>query len=539
MPKYSDGKEIHVAEWNRLIESIPASYTIWKDGTTYRAESLLSSCVDYDSLDASTVIQDAIDALSGGGGVVFIKEGTYPINTAINGNNAGIELVGAGRNNTIIQINCDYPLKLSAGAIFRNLQFTSPTTYYKSWFRQKTSTALIEDVVVENCLFTGKGGSRIFDLNWNADAAYGRKWVFKNNIFKDLIIKDPTKNPGDDQLAYGLYINAKDVLIEGNLFDNVQTRTGIIVNYNSSNVNIVNNMCRNFNAISSDSQPIFLYENNLKNINVEGNTFFWDTNPSYRVDCSVLVTCIYGTGDLNINIIGNTMTSDVTFDQMWHGIYLHGTIDYVPRKLVIMGNSIYGLYGKGITSGYGCADSIISNNNIKNVGSEGILLDDGGGTLCARNIIANNIIRNPNRRNLDLTTTEGAGLHISGHYNLISGNSITDETPYQRYAIYSPGTYNRIIDNVVSGAVTGLIITGDPNTIIKRNFGYVTESKGSGTGNGAEQTIAHGLAQIPNNVSVVPTVTGATVTSVWADATNIYCTVTNGKTYNWTAETYG
>jgi len=63
-----------------------------------------------------------------------------------------------------------------------------------------------------------------------------------------------------------------------------------------------------------------------------------------------------------------------------------------------------------------------------------------------------------------------------------------------------------------------------------------TENSGTDTGNGAQQTIAHGLIVQPNSVSVIPDVTGTTVTSIWADATNIYCTVTNGKAYHWSAK---
>jgi len=69
-----------------------------------------------------------------------------------------------------------------------------------------------------------------------------------------------------------------------------------------------------------------------------------------------------------------------------------------------------------------------------------------------------------------------------------------------------------------------------------RNGKWVQENRGTGTGNGAEQTIAHGLSAQPNMVSVVPDVTGATVSGVWADATNIYCTVTNLKAYHWSAK---
>ena len=62
------------------------------------------------------------------------------------------------------------------------------------------------------------------------------------------------------------------------------------------------------------------------------------------------------------------------------------------------------------------------------------------------------------------------------------------------------------------------------------------KNSGSSTGTGAEQTIAHGLVAAPNKVVITPTVAGTTVAGWWADDANIYVTVTNGKTYNWSAE---
>lgn len=63
----------------------------------------------------------------------------------------------------------------------------------------------------------------------------------------------------------------------------------------------------------------------------------------------------------------------------------------------------------------------------------------------------------------------------------------------------------------------------------------ILKNKGTSTGTGSSQTIAHGLAATPNLVSIVPTATGASVTGLYVDGTNIYVTVTNGKAYGWSA----
>jgi hypothetical protein len=60
--------------------------------------------------------------------------------------------------------------------------------------------------------------------------------------------------------------------------------------------------------------------------------------------------------------------------------------------------------------------------------------------------------------------------------------------------------------------------------------------RGSSTGTGALQTIPHGLLATPSNVTITPKASGTTVSERYADATNIYVTVTSGKDYNWFAE---
>lgn len=61
------------------------------------------------------------------------------------------------------------------------------------------------------------------------------------------------------------------------------------------------------------------------------------------------------------------------------------------------------------------------------------------------------------------------------------------------------------------------------------------KNSGNSTGTGSNQQIAHGLGAAPNMVSIVPTASGTSVSSLYVDDTNINVTVTNGKTFNWSA----
>jgi len=60
----------------RLQASIPATYTVYLDGSTYRAETQLSGGTDYSDSQPQVVIQAALDAIASTGGCVFIKQQT-------------------------------------------------------------------------------------------------------------------------------------------------------------------------------------------------------------------------------------------------------------------------------------------------------------------------------------------------------------------------------------------------------------------------------------------------------------------------------
>jgi len=132
------------ARLRRLSSSIPSSYTVYKDGSTIRAETNLSGGTDYSGSDATTVIQGAIDALGVDGGVVFIKEGTYfctVTRTNIGGTDYdlavrskdNITIRGAGMNKTILKLaNGEADAAISSAVISAynwNLGGANPNTH--------------------------------------------------------------------------------------------------------------------------------------------------------------------------------------------------------------------------------------------------------------------------------------------------------------------------------------------------------------------------------------------------------------------------
>jgi len=86
---------------------------------------------------------------------------------------------------------------------------------------------------------------------------------------------------------------------------------------------------------------------------------------------------------------------------------------------------------------------------------------------------------------------------------------------------------------------SGIYIPGYTNVTWKHNLGYLTESSGTSTGTGSEQTIAHGLSAIPTGCKAwikieYPVGSGRYITKdIPFDATNVYPTVDNGVAFEW------
>jgi len=73
--KATAGGKDTVGDMQRVVQSIPSSYTVWKDGTQAIAESNVKGGTDYTTGTVAVVIQNAIDALPAKGGSIAFREG--------------------------------------------------------------------------------------------------------------------------------------------------------------------------------------------------------------------------------------------------------------------------------------------------------------------------------------------------------------------------------------------------------------------------------------------------------------------------------
>jgi hypothetical protein len=118
--KVTAGGKDTVGDMQRVVQSIPASYTIWKDGTQTIAESNIKGGTDYTTGTDVVVIQNAIDALTEGG-TIFVRSGIYELTATPTISTDGISIIGegSGRNQTYFLSPPDPLARLTKGTVFK------------------------------------------------------------------------------------------------------------------------------------------------------------------------------------------------------------------------------------------------------------------------------------------------------------------------------------------------------------------------------------------------------------------------------------
>lgn len=494
MPVFSDGQKISAAlVYDRLIQSMPATYVVWKDGSTYRAECLVKGGTDYSGTDATTVIQAALDGLTAARTwkeKVLLKgslsaSSTITIPSYVKFELDGILTLANGANQPLIQ-NSD------ASGGNTDIEFLGGI-YDLNGANQTAGNAFtlvrVHDSVMNGV--TVKNGYN-WCLNWETNAGAGATYA-KNNRVLNCRFEQSGLNAATakDLAVFGRFT---DSLIEGCLFIGNSTWTAY-----------------------------GLSTRNMKNTKIIG-CFATDCNYGYGIENSEDVEFT------SCNAVGNNAC----------GIIVK-YVDANPTNIKVIGG-----YFENYAAGYTTDTSNIIFNKVTNGQVIGATVVGGGEHginigESARVLVQGCIAYNNNER--DLTTGVGIRLNQCNNSRVVDCISYDDRTPkQQRYGIrviHASSDKVWVLDNDVEDNLTANILKEGTNITIKNNKGYVTENSGITTAIATGATVTHGLAGTPTKVIVTAAESGPTdiyVSSVGATTFAINYGGGGTKTFYWEAE---
>lgn len=488
MPQGPSGTKVTAAFWNRLISSIPSSYTIFKDGTTYYAESNVKGGTDFsqDDEDNGVLLQSCIDA---GAKTIFYKEGTYPFPADATPPNvelttSNVSIIGAGMGKTVwtpqnyvlgnYRITANRPI---IGSPISNVLIDGITFDYTSYqdkqaigFRQATNTTIKNCEFIYSTAVNVKVTSFWFERNYmhnlgstiNGVMVRGGEDIHINfNSFKnggdDLIVAVP--NGPDDGYASQEY--PLNIEIIGNIGDTSTNGNGAIV-YGGKRVVIADNVFSNMNSggvsatvVTSANDDIGHFMVILKGnvIDSASNTAgvqLWASSGDYETSKQFLVA-----NNIVINSFGGIyvfschdglITGNVCLNNTNHGVKLQGdkndgTIGHLKNIRVLMntltGNGGYGVDVYSASGVTGVSQVDIVDNDLRNNTGGSYQLEGGGS-------VSNLVLK----RNKGEAVTEGL---------------------YQEYANFQnpAGTFDAgdcVVVKETTGGTKRLYITADGST---------------------------------------------------------------------------
>ena len=481
----------------------PASYVIYKNGTTYYAQNGQTGVNDYSGTAASTVIQSALNALTSGrtwkekvvlkGDFTFTSTVTIPSYTILQIvgkiTSSAWTLTPVIRNSDQTNGNTDIEI---VGGIFDGVSGTDVTG-------QETSTIIeflkVQRYLIQGVQFRNVSGECIWNGSTTANTgnSYG--------VIRDCIV--------DDGKCGGFVCflgGSKKVSVSDN---KIYTWDTPLVIYNGTEIHVAHNeLCANSNGggpgieiipqqttdvtqdisatdniiSSSAGKGIWIHHNNaqnagtISNITIENNTIrnIGGSNPTGRVGIEMN---IWGAID-KIKLIRNTIISAP--DQ---GIFLaNNSTNSVLNDSQITDNIIISPGAEAMRL-IGIQNSIISNNRIQ------------GSTGTGIHIIA-----------LDSTTIS--------KYNQIKNNIVKGSTGTYGYGIYEDSycNFNEIVGNILVGNAQVGILSYSTNSTIRKNQGYLTENSGTATiiAGQTSVNVTHGLASssyyypTPTRIHITP-----------------------------------
>ena len=297
-----------------------ASYIIDNESGTINAYSGNTGRVAYSGTDAATVIQNAINALSSNGGLIFLRAGTYPITTSALSPIAvpsGVTLQGEGIDRTII---------------------TSPQGFFGARYPgTPTSSSQVSNIAIRDMTlqWTGASGGYYFIASYGANALrferlrmLGEGYV-GTGVFAFVGTGTPPGNLSDIQFV--------DVRAEGP----VPTEFFVFSNYNVSNIKFTRCYIKN----TTGPNVGFFHVASASNVAFRDCTL--DSGMPEAVYMGVPGSSLPVTGRLSfddcyfVNSSGGFSTGGSPSFQ-WIEVYFRGCISDAP--FVESGDGIYHVY---------------------------------------------------------------------------------------------------------------------------------------------------------------------------------------------------
>jgi len=159
----------------------PYSYIVWRNGSTYYARNGTTGEIEFKSTNATATIQYAINSLPDSGGKIFIKAGTYVIDSTIWVNKSNISICGEG-SSTI----------LSGSSSLNNAIMT---------VRKDASTSdWLHNIEIAHLTFDGTNMPRT-TYDSILKALHGR-YVERLNVHNLIVKNTPATGIGIDQIKY-------------------------------------------------------------------------------------------------------------------------------------------------------------------------------------------------------------------------------------------------------------------------------------------------------------------------------------------------
>lgn len=474
-----------------------ASYIIFKDGTTICAKNGVTGKIDYFGADAAVVIQQCVTALTTG--TIFFCPGVYTMNATID--------VTVDTKHIFTAINCQSKNVMFQGSgigqtIFRMADSQNYASHSTMLLYYRTYTG----GGVRDISFDGNRANQDY-YYWDGAALLLTQGARSGGVFQNLSFVDSIGN--------GMYLGNGGGGNEINaMVDNISVkncgRCGI-------EFDMVQNSC--VSNIYVESSGDLTPDTTQPGIVTDGNTNWAtrDDNTSYSnvnlVDCALYM---FRGAEITFNGLrifapAIPTTSYTMFIQDCRKISM-GLVEIVGtptndyRTIYTLGASVC-LFGGRIDGNRPI--SVATGGEVTITGTE------IHGWACLN--VANDGILNVNGC---MVYPEDTGY-----------TWLASETSTLRL--------NGVIVKAFTGAgVSGAYKAAGATVIHVGTKGAGTANKGTSTGTGSQQTIAHLLAAIPTDVTLSEYNTGAAVPyqSAAADATNIYVTATNAKTYTWRAE---